>query len=167
MSVSAADPPPTTTTTTSGALPSFQTHLRLARPSLSLPAAETFYVHGLGLSVLYRSPPQGTHLDQHPEDLVMLGYPGGAWHLELVHAPDGVGGTMGGFPVPRPTEEDLLVLYVQGPVDEGLVSRMVAAGGKRVVARNEYWERWGVTVEDPDGYRVVLCTRGWENVAVE
>lgn len=97
----------------------------------------------------------------------MLGYPGGSWHLELVHAPDGKGGTEISFPVPRPTEEDLLVLYVQGPVDEGLVSRMVEKGGRRVVARNEYWERWGVTVEDPDGYRVVLCTRGWENVAVE
>ncbi|KFY20678.1 hypothetical protein V491_03522, partial [Pseudogymnoascus sp. VKM F-3775] len=65
---------------------------------------EKFYVQGLGLSVLYRSPPQGTHPDQHPEDLVMLGYPGGAWHLELVH------GEGGSFPVPKPTEEDLLVL---------------------------------------------------------
>lgn len=91
----------------------------------------------------------------------MLGYPGGAWHLELVHAPGER------FPVPSPTEEDLLVLYVERPVDEGLVDRMVEAGGERVVARNEYWERWGVTVKDPDGYRVVLCTRGWENVAVE
>lgn len=91
----------------------------------------------------------------------MLGYPGGAWHLELVH------GEGGSFPVPKPTEEDLLVLYVEGPVDQGLVDRMVEAGGERVVARNEYWERWGVTVQDPDGYRVVLCTRAWENVAVE
>jgi hypothetical protein len=91
----------------------------------------------------------------------MLGFPGGAWHLELVHA------AAEGFPVPAPTEEDLLVLYVQGPVDEGLIERMVKAGGERVVARNEYWERWGVTVQDPDGYRVVLSTRGWENVAVE
>ncbi|KFY33169.1 hypothetical protein V495_08365, partial [Pseudogymnoascus sp. VKM F-4514 (FW-929)] len=124
-------------------------------------AAEKFYVQGLGLSVLYRSPPQGTHPDQHPEDLIMLGFPGGAWHLELVHA------AAEGFPVPAPTEEDLLVLYVQGPVDEGLIERMVKAGGERVVARNEYWERWGVTVQDPDGYRVVLSTRGWENVAVE
>lgn len=97
----------------------------------------------------------------------MLGYPGGSWHLELVHASDGAGGTASSFPVPKPTEEDLLVLYVEGPVDQGLVDRMVEAGGKRVVARNEYWETWGVTVQDPDGYRVVLCTRGWENVAIE
>ncbi|KFY41274.1 hypothetical protein V494_03095 [Pseudogymnoascus sp. VKM F-4513 (FW-928)] len=159
-----AAPPPTTTP---GSFPTPQTHLRLARPSRSLPAVEKFYVQGLGLSVLYRSPHQGTHPDQHPEDLVMLGYPGGAWHLELVHASDGKGGTQSSFPVPKPTEEDLLVLYVEGPVDQGLVDRMVAAGGERVVARNEYWERWGVTVQDPDGYRVVLCTRKWENVAVE
>jgi hypothetical protein len=91
----------------------------------------------------------------------MLGYPGASWHLELVHAAEE------GFPAPAPTEEDLLVLYLEGRVDEGLLERCVEAGGERCVARNEYWERWGVTVRDPDGYRVVLCTRGWENVAVE
>ncbi|OBT67098.1 hypothetical protein VE03_04511 [Pseudogymnoascus sp. 23342-1-I1] len=164
MSAPTTSPPAPAPTTTPGALPTPKTHLRLARPSLSLPAAEKFYVHGLGLSVLYRSPPQGTHPDQHPEDLIMLGYPSGGWHLELVH---GVGEAGSPFPVPKPTEEDLLVLYVEGPVDQGLVDRMVEAGGRRVVARNGYWERWGVMVKDPDGYGVVLCTRGWENVAVE
>ncbi|MGV9639711.1 hypothetical protein [Streptomyces sp. NPDC003514] len=28
---------------------------------------------------------------------------------------------------------------------------------------NPYWNKWGVTVEDPDGYRLVLCTRAWPN----
>ena len=32
-----------------------------------------------------------------------------------------------------------------------------------VLSPNPYWNEWGVTVEDPDGYRLVLCTRGWSN----
>ncbi|MHB8296804.1 MAG: VOC family protein, partial [Acidimicrobiales bacterium] len=27
--------------------------------------------------------------------------------------------------------------------------------------RNPYWDRWGVTIEDPDGYRLVLSHRTW------
>lgn len=93
----------------------------------------------------------------------MLGYPGGGWHLELVSG----GERIEGFPAPAPTEDDLLVLYLSAPVDEELVERMVREGGERVEARNGYWETWGVTVRDPDGYRVVLCVRGWENVAID
>ncbi len=63
---------------------------------------------------------------------MMVGAPGARWHLELV----------AGETVPSPTEEDLLVLYLDGPVDD---ARLVAAGGRRV-AQGEYWDRWGVTV---------------------
>ncbi|MFI5841234.1 VOC family protein [Catenuloplanes sp. NPDC051500] len=116
-------------------------HLRLARPTRDLPAVRRFYTEGLGLDVLF-----------HKEgELVMVGAPGAAWHLELV-----AGGT------PTPADEDLLVLYLDGPVDEALVERLVAAGGRRV-SQGEYWDRWGVTVADPDGYRLVLSTRAWSN----
>ncbi len=126
-------------------------HLRLARPSRDLAAAEHFYTAGLGLHVLWRAVAQapGEH------DLVMVGLPGAAWHLEIV------GGAQLSAP-PTPTEEDLLVLYLAGPVDEALVSRLIVAGGRRV-SQGPYWDRWGVTVADPDGYRVVLSTRTWSN----
>ncbi|MEV4412011.1 VOC family protein [Catellatospora sp. NPDC049609] len=126
-------------------------HLRLARPSRDLSAAEAFYVGGLGLSVLYRARAQapGEH------DLLMVGLPGAAWHLELV------GGANLNAP-PTPTDEDLFVLYLAGPVDEAWVDRLVAAGGRRV-SQGPYWDRWGVTVADPDGYRLVLSTRTWSN----
>ena len=45
------------------------------------------------------------------------------------------------------------------------LARLLAAGGRRVVARNPYWEQWGVTVQDPDGYRLVLSIRGWPGPA--
>lgn len=154
-----SDSPPTTTSPiapsgTIGKRPTLTSHLRIARPVRSLPAAERFYVDGLGLSVLWRSGPAAEVEGGH--ELLMLGFPGGAWHLELV--------LMGEDVQPRTTEEDLLVLYLDGPLEGVVLDGLVGAGGRRVCARNGYWERWGVTVVDPDGYRVVLCQRSWENV---
>lgn len=133
-------------------------HIRLARPSRSLAAAERFWVDGLGLQVLWRAGPaedvEGGH------ELLMLGWKDAAWHLELVQVSEHDGADM----QPRPTEEDLLVLYLEGPVEASVIETLVNAGGKRVEAKNPYWNTWGVTVEDPDGYRVVLCKRQWGNV---
>jgi hypothetical protein len=125
-------------------------HLRIARPSRDLGAAEQFWVAGLGLEVLLRidESPAGDHA------LLMVGWPGAAWHLELVGDPAGEA-------PPAPTEEDLLVFYLDGPVDNDVITRLTDAGGSRVPARNTYWDEWGVTIADPDGYRLVLCTRSW------
>lgn len=64
---------------------------------------------------------------------------------------------------PAPTAEDLLVVYLDEAVPEELVARLVAHGGERVSSPNPYGNTWGVTVEDPDGYRLVLCRRSWSN----
>ena len=125
-------------------------HLRIARPSHDLRVAERFWVDGLGLDVLFRA--DGSAEGGHA--LLMAGWPGAAWHLELVGDPDTAAAAV-------PTEEDLLVLYVGGPVDDEIISRLIEAGGTRVTARNPYWDRWGVTIADPDGYRLVLSTRSW------
>lgn len=132
--------------------PNSSNHLRIARPSKNLGVAEAFWVDGLGLQVLHRSGPdvEGGHA------LLMLGWPEAAWHLELVD--DRQSETP-----PSPTEEDLLVLYLDGPVNPEVVERLVMAGGRHVQARNPYWDRWGDTVEDPDGYRLVLSSRHWES----
>ncbi|HEY1673372.1 MAG TPA: VOC family protein [Streptosporangiaceae bacterium] len=128
--------------------PTPASHLRVARPSRDLEAAERFWAGGLGLSVLYRADAsaEGGH------GLLMVGWPGAAWHLELVADPAGPG---------TPTEEDLLVLYLGDEADEELIQRLVQAGGTRVPARNPYWDEWGVTIADPDGYRLVLSSRSW------
>ena len=125
--------------------------VRLARPSRDLAAAERFYVQGLGLDVLYRAAAEAP--DEH--DLIMLGWPRASWHLELVGGPN--------LRVsPSPTAEDLLVLYLSAPADDSLVARLEKAGGRRI-AQSTYWDRWGVTVADPDGYRLVLSSRTWSN----
>ena len=125
-------------------------HLRIARPSRDLRASERFWVDGLGLDVLFRAGPsaEGGHA------LLMVGWPEAAWHLELVSDPDGE------TPA-APTEEDLLVLYLDGEADAGVISRLVDAGGIQVTSRNPYWDHGGVTIMDPDGYRLVLTSRRW------
>jgi len=90
--------------------------VRIARPSHDLRAAERFWVGGLGLDVLFRADDsaEGGHA------LLMVGWPGAAWHLELVGDPEDA-----------------------------------------TPARNPYWDRWGITIADPDGYRLVLSTLSW------
>lgn len=127
-------------------------HIRVARPSGDLAAAEAFYSGGLALEVLHRSTASGND----ESDLLMLGWPGTYWHLELTRHPTA-------SVAPRPTADDLLVLYLGGPIPEGTVERLERSGGRRVASHNPYWDRHGVTIEDPDGYRLVLCTRGWSN----
>ncbi|MEU9195075.1 VOC family protein [Streptomyces hundungensis] len=127
-----------------------KTHVRVARPSRDLAAAERFYVDGLGLDVQWRSAEHvpGEH------DLLMVGPTGGSWHFELTRDPE--------HPLePTPTVDDLFVIYLGAPVDEALIDRLVASGGIRVPAHNPYWDEHGVTVTDPDGYRLVLCSRTW------
>jgi catechol 2,3-dioxygenase-like lactoylglutathione lyase family enzyme len=127
-----------------------RTRVRLARPSRDLAAAEQFYVRGLGLTVVWRTTERvpGKH------DLLMVGPPDGSWHFELTNDPE--------QPLePTPTVEDLFVVYLGEPVGDDLVDRLVAAGGTRVASNNPYWDNHGVTIEDPDGYRLVLCSRTW------
>lgn len=130
--------------------PNASSHLRIARPSRDLARAERFWVDGLGLEVLARVAPEGDS----DHALLMLGWPDAAWHLELVDDPDGE-------TPPASTEEDLVVLYLGGPIDHAVIDRLVAAGGERVPSRNPYWDSWGVTLQDPDGYRLVLSHRTW------
>ncbi|MEU1071640.1 MULTISPECIES: VOC family protein [unclassified Streptomyces] len=131
-----------------------RSHIRIARPSRDLAAAERFWVGGLGLDVVWRHDAETTGPGEHA--LLMVGWPDADWHLELVQV-------SAGTVEPRPTEEDLLVVYVDEEVPAELVTRLEAHGGTRVLSPNPYWNEWGVTIEDPDGYRLVLCKRGWSN----
>jgi hypothetical protein len=101
-------------------------------------AAERFWIEGLGLEVLWRS----DHEDGGEHDLLVVGWPSAGWHLELVDDREGRS-------PPSPTEEDLLVLYLGGPLDEVVEQRLITAGGTRVAARNPYWDHWGGDDQGP------------------
>ena len=118
--------------------------LRVSRPSDDLDALLRFYQQGLGLALLYRFE------DHDGFDGVMLGWAGVPYHFEFTRARGHRAGR-------APTLDNLLVFYLPD-VDEwkGTVQTMRDAGFDPVPSFNPYWDREGVTFEDPDGYRVVL-----------
>jgi len=123
--------------------------LRVARPTDNLAALVHFYAEGLGLSVLYRFE------DHDGFDGVMLGSPEAPYHFEFTRAH---GHTVG----LAPTQDNLLVFYLPERSDwEARVKGMRDAGYEPVAAFNPYWDRLGLTFEDPDGYRVVLQQAAW------
>jgi catechol 2,3-dioxygenase-like lactoylglutathione lyase family enzyme len=118
--------------------------VRVARPTDRLEAVVRFYRDGLGLQEL------GSFAGHAGYAGVMLGLPGHGYHLEFTQHDEG-------SPCPAPTRDNLLVLYIpdRAAIDR-LVARLGALGYSAVPPENPYWERQGVTFEDPDGWRVVL-----------
>jgi len=126
------------------------TKLRVARPTDDLEAITRFYRDGLGLTELYR------FQDHDGFDGVMLGAPGAPYHLEFTKAHGHSAGR-------APTLDNLLVFYLPSESEwNEAVARMVNAGYEQVRSFNPFWDRLGVTFEDPDGYRVVLQHAEWE-----
>jgi GNAT superfamily N-acetyltransferase len=123
--------------------------LRIARPVADLAASARLYREGLGWVAL------GSFQDHDGFDGVMLGPPGGGYHLELTrcrHHPL----------TPTPTAEDLLVLYLPGAQRwAARCDAMRRAGFAEVSPFNPYWALRGRTFADPDGYRVVVQQAAW------
>ena len=108
-----------------------------------------FYQDGLGLRLLYR------FQNHEGFDGVMLGAEHAPYHFEFTRKQ--------GHRVGRaPTSDNLLVFYLPN-VDEwqGAVNRMRSSGFAPVTSYNPYWDRQGITFEDPDGYRVVFQNASW------
>ena len=125
------------------------TKIRFARPTDRLDDVVRFYRDGLGLQELARFE------DHEGFDGVMLGQPGAAWHLEFTHAYGHAAGR-------APTQDNLLVFYLpEETAWRAAVDRIRQRGHEVVPSFNPYWDRQGVTFEDPDGYRVVLQNAAW------
>lgn len=59
---------------------------------------------------------------------------------------------------------DGVMLGLPGAAEwQAAVTRFKRAGCEPVPAFNPYWDRLGLTFEDPDGYRVVLQRDAWES----
>lgn len=118
--------------------------VRVARPTGKLEEVGRFYRDGLGLREI------GSFEGHTGYSGVMLGLPGHSYHIEFTSHEDG-------SPCPAPTKDNLLVFYVP---DAGAMQRVVARLGTMgyapVPPENPYWQAQGTTIEDPDGWRVVL-----------
>lgn len=119
--------------------------VRFARQTDRFEDVLRFYRDGLGL------PERGRFDDHDGYDGAFLEVPGTGAHLELT--------TGGEHPAPEPHPETLLVLYVG---DDAAVRELLDRSGAEPVApANPYWAANGVTIEDPDGFRVVLVPDEW------
>ena len=119
--------------------------VRFARHTSRLEAVVRFYRDGLGL------PELGGFEGHDGYDGVFLELPGTDAHLEFTS-----GGT---HDPPSAHPETLLVLYLGSW--EAARAACERAGARPVEPANPYWARHGLTVEDPDGFRVVLAASSW------
>lgn len=119
---------------------------RYARHCNSLPEMIRFYRDGVGLKVL------GDFEGHEGYDGVFLGPQTGDWHLEFTVSPTPADH--------HPDPDDLLVFYADShPEMQEWAARIQKAGGRPVEPANPYWKKHGVTVEDPEGYRIVVAFR--------
>ncbi len=118
---------------------------RIARPTDKLEEVLRFYRDGLGLKVI------GSFSDHDGYDGVMLGLPDAKYHLEFTSH-------KAGSPCPAPTKDNLLVFYFDDVAKrDAIAARIAGMGYHEVEPENPYWKERAITIEDPDGWRVVLC----------
>lgn len=81
---------------------------------------------------------------------VMLGMPDAQVHLEFTEHKDV-------RPMEQPSPDHLVVFYFKSAaLRDACAKRMNALGYSEVAPKNPYWLEHGITLEDPDGWRIVL-----------
>jgi hypothetical protein len=120
------------------------TQVRIARPTHQLEKVVDFYKNGLGLAQI------GSFKDHEGVSGVMLGLPDEHYHLEFTQHENAA-------LCPAPTKDNLLVFYMPNAEERNkIVQRLLDMGYPAVEPENLYWKKNGVTVEDPDKWRIVL-----------
>ena len=120
------------------------TQIRIARPTDQLEKVVDFYKNGLGLTEI------GSFNDHEGFSGVMLGLPDQTYHLEFTQHKNG-------SPCPAPTKDNLLVFYLQDKEQRNeIAERLFNMGHLEVEPENPYWKKHGITIEDPDKWRIVL-----------
>lgn len=117
---------------------------RIARPTNNLAQVVKFYHEGIGLDIL------GEFKGHAGYDGVMLGMPDKTHHLEFTQH-------INKEPLPKPTKENLIVLYYDSPEEYQKANKRIQNMGiTPVEPENPYWKGKSETYEDPDQWRVIL-----------
>lgn len=126
----------------SNSVPAVQ--FRMARPTHQMDKIINFYHKGLGLEIV------GSFKDHDGYDGIMFGLPSVHYHLEFTQHTEAK-------PTPPPSDDNLLVFYIPDTeARDALVNKLTGMGYRIVEPENPYWNRNGVTIADPDGWRIVL-----------
>ncbi|MFD1040536.1 VOC family protein [Virgibacillus byunsanensis] len=118
--------------------------IRIARPTDKFDEVIDFYEKGLGLKRI-------TDFANHDGYTgVILGLPNASYHLEFTKHAEG-------SPCPAPTEDNLFVFYIPEMNEiTNVAERIHKMGYPEVLPENNYWKEKGITIEDPDGWIIVL-----------
>lgn len=123
--------------------------IRIARPTDKFEEVIDFYVEGLGLKEI------GRFKGHRGYEGIIIGLPDVGYHLEFTRHEDG-------SPCPAPSKDNLLVFYITDKDEINTVAeRLHRMGYPEVEPENGYWEEQGITIEDPDGWRIVLMNRSF------
>ncbi|WP_145652222.1 VOC family protein [Bacillus paralicheniformis] len=118
--------------------------VRIARPTDRFDEIVSFYEKGLGLKKV------GGFSGHQWYNGVMFGLPNVQYHLEFTSH-------IGGSPCPAPTKDNLFVFYIPNQKEiKSILKRLADMGYHEVPPENPYWKDKGATVEDSDGWRIVL-----------
>ena len=118
--------------------------MRTARPTVDINRAITFWTKVVGLERL-------SQFEDHAGyDGAIFGHPRGSWELEVTRHSSGA-------PLPSPTDEDIVALYVRRKTADALMMRLLRAGHPPVEHPNPYWNAMGASAHcDPDGYTLIV-----------
>jgi hypothetical protein len=118
--------------------------IRIARHTQNLKNLLRFYEEGLQFTRI------GSFSDHDGYTGVMLGMPDAHVHLEFTEH-------IVAQQMQLPSPDDLLVFYFKtAELRDECAQRMYAMGFPEVLPENPYWLKNGITLEDPDGWRIVL-----------
>ena len=121
--------------------------LRVARHTVDLKPIINFYTTVLGLEII------GEFKDHNNYDGVFIGGKSGNWHLEFTISNE--------QPNHQPDDDDLLVLYAETVIEYEKIKRNIITHHIPYIdAKNPYWKENGITIADPDGFRIVIALSG-------
>lgn len=118
--------------------------LRIARHTTNLQPLIDFYTSIIGLQVI------GEFKDHTNYEGVFIGGKNAAWHLEFTASDEPPNHTA--------DEDDMLVFYASSVEEYNDIKEKIDTKQiEQAKPKNSYWEENGITIIDPDGFRVVIA----------
>ncbi len=117
--------------------------LRVARHTNNIKSIVEFYTQILNLELL------GSFENHDNYDGVFLGQKNKDWHLEFTQSNIKANHIF--------DEDDILVFYPTTKNEyDGMIKNINQNQIKTIKAVNSYWEKNGIMIEDPDGFKIVI-----------